>query len=952
MFSSMNIFGSLKSSTSMAPAVSVTGKKKRRRNKKKKSASGKHANEEGPEDEDEDDDDNENDTENENVNDNFFEQSSKLKSENNPYQADPIATIIEDITRRSNFERSKVHAVVMKMWDNGLKYDDEDAILEQLNMQDDCDFAVDEEEENVKLVEEMSRLSTPSSIPAEAECQINAEIVPGPEPEITLPASAAVPKPVPEPQMSESPPQHAGVEVVETPLPARLEAAAAHSDLPVALAALCAWASVADADGMKDFFNARALEIILQRVLSDCNKSMLHEVRSGLSTLLHHVLRLPPSSSGSATVTALVESLESLTVQVQSLKSLTNTSTGHSFLSDSLAHRIGMSIRRLNAVMLSLYNGGSVQVTIANLDAALAETSAAIDKHIDDCRNDSMRPSATIDLKSTFIQRELLHERFLLELQAAETLREAALQPRTILSPPRLGGTVEDDESLEAALLAEVGETRASIAAKKSQAQATRSYVDRVMQEHDNARSSISLELKACIDHIGVLQGRYDDMVLQLQRIEREISQASSKRATLQTKLMDEQKRYDERLSSLDGSQGQVMVALRIEDGARSLVTSVRDLETSLTGVVAGVQRPLAPPAEEYPVRVAATSDALGAYAESEAKCISALANRVHVVENRLQLLRREADEYRALDMQTIGAELEGTIQKLTENAVEDTQTLSALRTALSEAIQRFASCLTVDLAGVGMVAMPSAALSKAVTCLLDAGVSIPDELAPFVVKPVTIPNGDVLGPPPGLDVVVARSPDVPSPPPSASPSLLSINRTSFQPHVNQTGQERLSRQQGDNSKGTAGSVQRPGSLASKSPLPGKSKKGFPPPQPQATKLSNQSVARNAKPVPVGARSVLKPAPTATSPAVPPTKSSWAGWKVPISAANTGPPDSIDIEVTGEQSVYGTQDLRAEDTHEPSSELSLIESDMNSNGEDALEFVQSDGRMRKSRKDT
>lgn len=901
MFSSMNIFGSLTTSNTV-PAAIAAGKKKRRRNKKKKAASGKHLSDEGPDLDDEDEEEDENDADNEDLNDNLYEQSPLVKTGTESYQADPITNTIEDVLRRSNFEKSKVHDVVMKMWDNGLNYDDVDAVLEQLHIQEDCDFTVDDED-NVELTKEMIEMATP---PIETISRNPVESV---QSEMQARVAGESATSVVAHQSSESPSQHMASEVEEITLPARLEAAAAHSDLAVALAALCAWASVTDAGGMKDFFNARALEIILQRVLSDSTEPIPSETRSGLSTLLHHVLRLAPLSSGSTAVSALVESIDSLKAQVLSLKTLTSPSPSHNFLVDSLAHRVGMSIRRLHALMLSLCNGGSIQATLANLDTALAHATAAIDQHIDESRNDSTR-SSTLDLKSTFTKRELLHERLLLELEAAEALREATLRPRSATSSARVGGTLDDDESLETAVLAEVGETRASIAAKKSHAQLTRSYVDRVMQDHNDARSSISVELKACIDHVGVLQGRHDDLMLQVQRIEREISLASAKRATLQGKLSDEQKRYDERLSSLDGSQSQVMVALRIEDGARCLVSRVRDLEASLTSVVNGALRPVAPPAEEYPLRVAAVSDALGAYVESEAKCISALANRVKVVENRLQLLRREADEYRALDMQTIGAEIEGTIDKLSENAAEDTRTLSALRTALSEAIQRFASCLTADLAGVGMVAMPTIALAKAVSYLLDAGVAIPHELTPFIGQSVSMTNGASLDLPPGMSPAGSPPQDMSGSLPSSS-TLLSSNRTSFQSHSTQMGQERFLRT--ESGKTPVANPQRPTSQAHKAQPLGKTKKAAPPQQ--TAKVSNQPAGKSTKPVPLGARSMLKPAAPSTSPVAPPPKSSWTGWKVPVVvAANiVSSPDSMDAETADGHRSHGAQEQSVEE---------------------------------------
>ena len=235
--------------------------------------------------------------------------------------------------------------------------------------------------------------------------------------------------------------------------------------------------------------------------------------------------------------------------------------------------------------------------------------------------------------------------------QASEALQKAAT-PHAPLNVPRLGGTIEDDMALENALYSEAGESRASIEAKKSQAQAARSYLDHVMQDHSNTMSVLREEVKGCINHVNDLQMKHDELLRQLQRVEHDIALTTTRRAALQNRLLEEQQRYEERVSSLDSAQHEALKALRVEEGLRGLLAHVRDLEGRLNSVLATVQQPVPRPVEEYAARLDAASEALGAYAVSEATCISVLARRVALVDTRLQLLHREVEEYRALDMQ------------------------------------------------------------------------------------------------------------------------------------------------------------------------------------------------------------------------------------------------------------------------------------------------------------
>ena len=51
------------------------------------------------------------------------------------FKGDPIETIIEEVFRKTSYDRKRIRACVTQMWDHGLKYDDIDAVIEQLAIQ-------------------------------------------------------------------------------------------------------------------------------------------------------------------------------------------------------------------------------------------------------------------------------------------------------------------------------------------------------------------------------------------------------------------------------------------------------------------------------------------------------------------------------------------------------------------------------------------------------------------------------------------------------------------------------------------------------------------------------------------------------------------------------------------------------------------------------------------------
>ena len=199
----------------------------------------------------------------------------------------------------------------------------------------------------------------------------------------------------------------------ELTLTERLEKAASHPNISEALTALCTWASFSDPNTLQQFFDGRSLEIIVEAILAEPSLgNRASDVYLGFTSLLQHVLPLSAEQSA-ISLSPIMDSLIALQHHVVNLRSLIATDKA---VVSPLSQRVSMSIRRLHHA-LSSHKGRSVQATLANLDAALADTTAALDKHAEECRSEALRQPLQFDLKSAFIHRELQHERLQLELQ-------------------------------------------------------------------------------------------------------------------------------------------------------------------------------------------------------------------------------------------------------------------------------------------------------------------------------------------------------------------------------------------------------------------------------------------------------------------------------------------------------------------------------------------------------
>ena len=242
--------------------------------------------------------------------------------------------------------------------------------------------------------------------------------------------------------------------------------------------------------------------------------------------------------------------------------------------------------------------------------------------------------------------------------------------------------------------------------------------------------------------------------------------------------------------------------------------------------------------------------------------------------------------------------------------------------------------CTGTHVAGVGMVAMPTAALCQAVSCLSEVGVTIPPELAPFMVSNIPPPPG--IGLPAGprntlgsMNALQAAQPantsshvtsapvaayDAAEPAPalgSGGQSSASKAHSSFLSHQEAQKGSRASGQPPAKTN-ASGPATKGGVIESNRRAPASSTRtsqGSSKPQPSVASAGQ----RNQKPTKAAAAPSPSPAaPAATGDSKP---SNWKGWKVstaPSAADSSGgqgtvPSAFVEIQVSTKQMQQSTE---------------------------------------------
>jgi hypothetical protein len=189
--------------------------------------------------------------------------------------SNPFRRVLLEVCKRPPFPDPKVVLAQLEiMFDEGLPYDNADAVSEQLSLT----AAIAESDATASTSDTASR-PTPPAAPAMANGYRAAPASPSSPVEEDKPLPATPP-----PSEAESEPQQ-----VSDSMQQKLEAVASHSSISDALNALGSWAResrVSDAD-REAFFHGRALSLLLENVLNQARVTDFDQtIRPLLSSLL------------------------------------------------------------------------------------------------------------------------------------------------------------------------------------------------------------------------------------------------------------------------------------------------------------------------------------------------------------------------------------------------------------------------------------------------------------------------------------------------------------------------------------------------------------------------------------------------------------------------------------------------------------------------------------------
>ena len=174
---------------------------------------------------------------------------------------------------------------------------------------------------------------------------------------VTTSSSSFSPTQPSSPLRSSSPISSSSPPAPECSLSARLELAASHPDMSEALVALETWCRlVGPITASKEFFECQALEILLQKLISDPALMLQSEVKEALVALFLHVFPSPSTESEATSDTnasIFVSSLEKFLQQMSQLQLLQISSTEKCC---PLANRMSDSLRAVHSIFLKEQN--------------------------------------------------------------------------------------------------------------------------------------------------------------------------------------------------------------------------------------------------------------------------------------------------------------------------------------------------------------------------------------------------------------------------------------------------------------------------------------------------------------------------------------------------------------------------------------------------------------------
>lgn len=207
---------------------------------------------------------------------------------------------------------------------------------------------------------------------------------------------------------------------------------------------------------------------------------------------------------------------------------------------------------------------------------------------------------------------------------------------------------MEADRTLEAKLLADFGESRKSLEATKQQATAAQSHLNQIFREHGMRLLPLKADHQRCAEASMKLQNQRNYLLQQLKATDQEIMLQREHMILIESNINEVQAAHDAHVASLSSTHGKLITALRKDELLKELLTQMHRLEQTVGTCVPS----LPPSASTTPSTSVSLPFAFQAYVIAECDCISFLAKRLQLLNNKIASMLKQTAEYKNLGIQ------------------------------------------------------------------------------------------------------------------------------------------------------------------------------------------------------------------------------------------------------------------------------------------------------------
>jgi hypothetical protein len=655
----------------------------------------------------------------------------------NNHMEDPIVVTIREVCAKTSHEAAVVSACVHAMFDKGLRYDDAESVISELNKHD-------HEKEPVPKQSSPKRTKIPKQKSAEScppQDPVVSTIVKEPKLEGTfLTADTS------QESKSESTAQMDTTSELSSPVgvEARLSIAASHPSLSDGLRALCDWFHLNEDSAPCDtLIRSEALGIIFIRLID--NPAMLDDdlsLRSLLSSLLYQTITAPVAGrcdtladmDERTLLQPFFNRLFALFLEVPDAKScgllIERGGQRRSRGCDELVAKLtGLVISlRKSFVQSNISEELTLSMELEKLRMSL-RNEFSIEAAIDD-------PS---DFRNQLLLRETMHGRLDLTLQARDITGQMVQSQHASLHVSSHDDklTIPQLSDLSTALLADVGETVHSMAQHRKNFRHIHSSIDRIKTEHAADSGPIKAQLLEVQAKTAGLCRQREALLQQLALTDNELATTTSHTKMLQAAIAEMDSKRDNAFSQLGQSD---LTSFHIDERIENLIRKVGEIDlcvpefhdnyaqkkrlaiSSTVGRSPDIIR-----TDQLNSCQAACSD----YCRVESNCILMLVKRIQHSDAKVQNLKIEVDEYRSLGMENMVNDIDTSILRLKENHEDDTNATACLLSAMDDMVRKYSGdkdCIPLDVSTLGYIA-------AAVEGCRTIEVTIPPLLAAFATQ-------------------------------------------------------------------------------------------------------------------------------------------------------------------------------------------------------------------------